>query len=347
MMDDAHRDEVGMRAAVHEAQKGIGQTSPNPAVGAVLVVNGKIVSKGHHRRAGQRHAEVECLRNFPRAVPKNATLYVTLEPCSTPGRTGACTEAIINAGVRSVVIGATDPNPRHAGRGMEILAQAGVSVRAGILAEECARLNEAFNKWILTRRPLVIAKCGMTLDGRLSRRAGERRWITSAASRRHAQALRAGVDAILIGAETLRADNPRLTVRGQRRADQPWRVVLSRSRSLPAHAYLFTDRFADRTLLYQNKNLDVVLKELGEKEIMSVLIEGGGDILGQALDQKLIDQIQFYIAPIFSGGPVVAFAGSGAASTMEAAQVQRVRYERIGQDICFTGYPTYGAAPIE
>ncbi|MEP6699315.1 MAG: bifunctional diaminohydroxyphosphoribosylaminopyrimidine deaminase/5-amino-6-(5-phosphoribosylamino)uracil reductase RibD [Verrucomicrobiota bacterium] len=341
------RDEMIMRAALREAQKGIGRTSPNPAVGAVLSVNGKIVAKGYHRGAGQPHAEVECLRAFARPAPKNAALYVTLEPCSTRGRTGACTEAIIQSGIRQVVIGATDPNPGHAGRGMKILTQAGVSIRVGILAQECTALNEAYNKWICTGHPFVIAKCGMTLDGRLARRAGEPRWITSAASRRHAQALRARVDAILIGAETLRTDNPRLTVRAQRQAKQPWRIVLSRSGSLPTSARLFTDRFADRTIVYRNKNLAVVLKELGKKEITSVLIEGGGDILGQALDQKLIDQIQLYVAPIFTGGPVVAFSGMGARSTVGAARIQRVGYQRIGQDICVTGYPTYDTAIIE
>jgi len=336
-----------MRTALCEAGKGLGRTSPNPAVGAVLVVAGKIVARGHHSGAGLPHAEIECLRRLKKSVPKSAVLYVTLEPCSTLGRTGPCTEAIIRSGVRQLIIGATDPNPQHAGRGIEILKQAGLDVRSGILADECSALNETYNKWITTKRPFVIAKCGMSLDGRLSQPAGEPRWITSAASRRHAHQLRAQVDAILIGAETLRVDNPHLTVRGVRGARQPWRVVLSRSNSLPRQAHLFTDRFAERTTVRHEKNLEAVLRDLGEKEVMSVLIEGGGEILGQALDQRLVDKVQLYMAPIFTGGPVIAFAGVGAASTGAGARLDRVRYERIGQDICVIGYPAYDAAVSE
>jgi diaminohydroxyphosphoribosylaminopyrimidine deaminase / 5-amino-6-(5-phosphoribosylamino)uracil reductase len=336
-----------MRAALREARKGLGLTSPNPAVGAVLVIGGKIVAKGHHAGAGLAHAEVECLRRFKKPVPKKAVLFVTLEPCSTLGRTGPCTEAIIRAGVRHIVIGAPDPNPQHSGSGIEILKAAGLDVRSGILAEECSALNEAYNKWIATRRPFVIAKCGMSLDGRLSRPPGETRWITNAASRRRAQQLRAQVDAILIGGRTLRADNPRLTVRGVRGAKQPWRVVLSRSGSLPRKAHLFADRFAQRTIVSHARNLDVVLRDLGGKEITSVLIEGGGEILGHALDRRLVDKLQIYVGPVFTGGPVIAFGGLGAASTLEAARLERVRYERIGPDICVIGYPTYNAVTSE
>lgn len=334
-------DAAMMRAALREARKGLGRTSPNPAVGAVLVVDRSVVSKGHHALAGTAHAEIECVHRFKKAVPKNAVLYVTLEPCSTIGRTGPCTEAIIQAGVRHVVIGALDPNPRHAGRGIDILKKAGLDVRSGVLAGECSALNETYNKWVTTRLPFVIAKCGMSLDGRLSRVPGETRWITSAASRAHAHGLRAQVDAILIGAETLRADNPRLTLRGVRGAKQPWRVVLSRSGSLPREAHLFTDRFAERTIVCHGTNLEAALRGLGEKEITSVLIEGGGEILGEALDQRLVDKVQLYLGPLFTGGPVIAFAGLGAGSTQEAPRLDRVRYQRIGQDVCVIGYPIY------
>ena len=159
-----------MRAALREAKKALGRTSPNPAVGAVLVWRNGIVAKGYHRRAGAPHAEIACLRDFGRRIPPEATLYVTLEPCSTRGRTAACASALINAGVRTVVIGTLDVNPRHCGRAIRQLQAAGVEVRTGVLDDDCRRLNEAFNKWIVTRRPFVIAKCGMSLDGRLSRR---------------------------------------------------------------------------------------------------------------------------------------------------------------------------------
>jgi diaminohydroxyphosphoribosylaminopyrimidine deaminase/5-amino-6-(5-phosphoribosylamino)uracil reductase len=269
-------------------------------------------------------------------------MYATLEPCSTTGRTGPCTNAIIESGLTKLVIGAIDPNPRHSGRGIDLLVKAGLQVRAGVLAGECSQLNECYNKWVQTGRPFVIAKCGMSLDGRLTGPPREGRWLTSAASRRHAHRLRAQVDAILVGAGTIRADNPRLTVRGVRGARQPWRIVLSRSGSLPRQAQIFTDRFAARTLVHRAIDLDVLLQELGAKEITGVLIEGGGEILGQALDQHLIDKIQLYVAPILTGGPIIAFAGAGANSTRDAARLSRVRYEKIGEDICITGYPTAG-----
>jgi diaminohydroxyphosphoribosylaminopyrimidine deaminase/5-amino-6-(5-phosphoribosylamino)uracil reductase len=336
-----------MRAALVEARRGLGLTSPNPAVGAVLVIKGKIVARGHHRRAGAPHAEVECLARFGRPVPKNAILYVTLEPCSTTGRTGPCTATIIDAGVKKLAIGTLDPNPKHAGRGIDRLQKAGIDVRVGVLSEECCELNESYNKWIQTGVPFVIAKCGMSLDGRLTAPPSESQWLTSPASRQHAQRLRAQVDAILVGAGTIRADNPRLTVRGQAGAKQAWRVVLSRSGKMPRQARIFTDRFAARTLVYGSVQLETLLRNLGAKEIVSVLIEGGGDILGQALDLRLIDKIQIYVAPILTGGPTIAFAGKGAESTSSAARLTRIRYEKIGRDLCATAYTAYDRPTFE
>src|SRR5207247_8982685 len=309
-----------MRAALAEAKKGLGRTSPNPAVGAVLVIGDRIVGRGHHREAGRAHAEVECLRNFDAPVPRHATLYVTLEPCSTEGRTGPCTNVIIRAGTKSVVVGARDVNPHHSGRGIIQLRKAGIKVQEGVLADECTQLNETFNKWILTGLPFVIAKCGMSLDGRLTRPDGEPRRITGRDARHDAHRLRARVDAVLVGAETVRADNPRLTIRGVRGARQPWRVVLTRSARMPRRAHLFSDRFAGRTLIYRRKPLAAVLKDLGKRGITSVLIEGGGEVLGQALDSRLIDKLQIYLGPIVTGGPGIAFSGQGAAKTAKALQ---------------------------
>ncbi len=328
-----------MRAALAEAKRALGRTSPNPAVGAVLVIDNHIVSRGHHREAGRAHAEIECLRNFGAPIPARATLYVTLEPCSTAGRTAPCTNAIIKAGLEELVIGATDLNPRHSGRGIAELRSAGVRVRDGILAEECTRLNEAFNKWIVTGQPFVIAKCGMSLDGRLTRPPGESRWITGRDARRDAHQLRARVDAVLVGAETVRADNPRLTVRGVRRARQPWRVVLTRSGQLPRHAHVLSDKFAVRTLIYKQKSLASVLKHLGKHGITSVLIEGGGEVLGEALDKRLIDKVQIYLGPMLTGGPVLAFRGEGAEQTADALRLREIEYKQIGQTISISGHP--------
>jgi diaminohydroxyphosphoribosylaminopyrimidine deaminase/5-amino-6-(5-phosphoribosylamino)uracil reductase len=335
------RDERFMRAALREAYKGRGRTSPNPAVGAVLVSKGRIIARGHHRKAGGPHAEVECLGQAGRALPVNATLYLTLEPCSTVGRTGPCTEEIIQSGIKRVVIGAIDVNPRHRGRGITLLQEAGLQVQVGVLADECSALNEAFNKWIVSRRPFVIAKCGMSLDGRLTRPPREPQWITGALARRHAHALRAHVDAILVGAETVRADNPRLTVRHVRGAKQPWRVILTRSGNLPRRSRLFRDRFSKRTLVYRRKSLDAVLKDLGNKNVVSVLIEGGGEILSQALDAALIDKLHLYLGPILTGGPTVAFAGKGSSATQTAARLEGIIYSRLGHNVCLSGYPKF------
>jgi len=237
------------------------------------------------------------------------------------------------------VIGAIDVNPRHSGKGIVQLQNAGVSVRDGVLADDCAQINEAFNKWIVTGRPFVIAKCGMSLDGRLTRPAGESGWITGTFARRHAHRLRAQVDAILVGAETVRSDNPRLTVRGVRGARQPWRVVLTASGRLPRRAYLFSDEFSSRTLIYQREPLAAVFADLGKRGITSVLIEGGGNVLGQTVDARLIDKLQLYLGPMITGGPVIAFPGRGAETAGDALRLQRISYRRIGQSVCITAYP--------
>ncbi|MEO7166226.1 MAG: bifunctional diaminohydroxyphosphoribosylaminopyrimidine deaminase/5-amino-6-(5-phosphoribosylamino)uracil reductase RibD [Spartobacteria bacterium] len=340
-------DETFMWAALAEARRGLGKVSPNPAVGAVLVRGNKIISSGYHRASGLPHAEIECLAAGAGGSLRAATLFVTLEPCSTTGRTPPCCDSIVHAGVGRVVIGATDPNPAHRGRGIEQLRAAGIEVTTGVLAAECSRLNEAFNKWIVTRQPFIIAKCGMSLDGRLTRSPNEERWLTSPAARRVAMQLRAQVDAILIGAETLRVDNPRLTTRGIRGARQPWRVILSRSGKLPRGAHVFTDRQAERTLVYRGKSLRAVLADLGRREITSVLIEGGGRILGQAFDARLVDKIHFFLAPLFTGGPVLAVGGRGVASTGAGAKILEARYEKIGRDLSVSGYPNWSENSVE
>jgi diaminohydroxyphosphoribosylaminopyrimidine deaminase / 5-amino-6-(5-phosphoribosylamino)uracil reductase len=330
-----------MRAALREALKGRGHTSPNPAVGAVLARRRKIIARGYHKRVGAPHAEIECLNSHHGRIPEDAALYVTLEPCSTVGRTPACTEALITSGVRKVVVGAMDPNPQHQGRGIETLRAAGLSVQVGILAEECTALNEGYNHWIQTKRPFVIAKCAMGLDGRLTLPCADEKWITGAKARRHANEFRAQVDAILVGAETVRTDNPLLTARHSHRARQPWRVVLSRSGRLPERAHLFTDRFAERTLVFRERTLRDVLRSLGEREITTVLIEGGGDVLGQALDQKLIQRVHIYFAPLLSGGPVVAFSGTGVSRTSEGVCLGDLHYERLGPDAFLSAKTKY------
>jgi diaminohydroxyphosphoribosylaminopyrimidine deaminase/5-amino-6-(5-phosphoribosylamino)uracil reductase len=330
-------DEKHMRTALREAARGLGHTSPNPAVGAVIVRGGKVLARGYHRRAGWPHAEIEALRALKDpALARGATIYVTLEPCSTHGRTPPCVEAIMGAGFARVVIGAVDPNPAHAGRGIELLRAAGVKVTAGILEEQCREMNAGFNQWIVTGRPLVIAKAGLSLDGRLTRPPGEGQWLTSAAARADAMRLRARMDAILVGGETVRVDNPKLTVRGIKGAQQPWRVVVTRSGKLPTGAHLFTDAHRERTLVFRGKSLRAVLRDLGKRGVTSVMIEGGGAILGEAFDRGLVDRVQLYMAPVLCGGPVV-IGGRGVGATAEAPLLRNVAYEKVGRDLRMTG----------
>jgi diaminohydroxyphosphoribosylaminopyrimidine deaminase/5-amino-6-(5-phosphoribosylamino)uracil reductase len=338
-------DEKFMSAALLEARRGLGQTSPNPAVGAVIVRAGRMIARGFHHRAGLPHAEIEAIQALKKPeLASGATLYVTLEPCSTHGRTPSCVEAILRAGFARVVIGAIDPNPAHAGRGGALLQAAGVAVATDVLEAECRELNHAFNHWIVTKMPLVMAKAGMSLDGRLTRPPGEGQWLTSPAARADAQQLRAQVDAILIGAETLRVDNPRLTVRGVKGARQPWRVILTRSGRLPKDAHVFTDEQRARTLVYRGQSLRAVLRDLGKKEITSVLIEGGGQVLGEAFDERLVQRVQLYVAPMLCGGPTVVIGGRGAGSTAESVIIRHPRYEKVGGDLRLTGEVEYLAS---
>ncbi|MDD5198649.1 MAG: bifunctional diaminohydroxyphosphoribosylaminopyrimidine deaminase/5-amino-6-(5-phosphoribosylamino)uracil reductase RibD [Terrimicrobiaceae bacterium] len=326
-----------MCAALDEARKAAGRTSPNPAVGAVIVKGRRILARGFHRAAGRPHAEIEAIRALPQpGDAAGATLYVTLEPCSTHGRTPPCTDEIVRLGFARVVYGATDPNPAHSGRAEIILRSAGIEVKPGMLGKECAELNAAWNHWIATGRPYVIAKCGMSLDGRISSHP-ESRWITSPESRVDAMRLRAGVDAILVGGGTVRADNPKLTVRGIAGARQPWRVVVTRSGRLPATSHLLTDRYRDRTLVFQDQSLADVLIALGGLKITSVLIEGGGRILGEAFDHRLVDEAVIYVAPQLIGGPVAAVGGIGVACNEDGLQLRNARYDRIGDDVCIRG----------
>ena len=327
-------DEGFMREALLEAQRGVGRTHPNPAVGAVIVSDGRVVSRGWHRGAGHSHAEIDALRKAKRAA--GATLYVTLEPCSTQGRTPPCTESIVQAGLARVVYGATDPNPKHAGRAKKILSRAGIEVCSGVLASRCAALNTAWNKWIATGMPFVTAKAAITLDGRINS-PPERRWITSEASRRDAMKLRSRVQAILVGGETIRADDPQLTVRGIRIPLQPLRVVWTRSGRLPKTARIFTDAHRARTVVFSNVSLRSVLRELGGRGIASVLVEGGARVLGEAFDRSLVDEVYFYLAPMLVGGPVPAVGGRGAADVEHAIRLEKPSFRRIGPDVRLTG----------
>jgi diaminohydroxyphosphoribosylaminopyrimidine deaminase/5-amino-6-(5-phosphoribosylamino)uracil reductase len=335
----ASLDERYMGLALRQARKGLGRTSPNPAVGTVLVRDGAILSTGWHQRAGGPHAEIEALSALPNPESAaGATLYVTLEPCSTTGRTPPCTEAIIRAKIGRVVIGAIDPNPRHQGRGLEQLRVAGIAVTTGVLETESVLLNVGFNKWITTGMPWVIAKVAQSLDGRITRPANETQQLSNSRSVGLVQSLRATVDAVLVGAETVRRDNPRLTVRTGARETQPWRIVMTRSGNLPGDAILLTDEYRDRTLVYRGTGWFDVLKGLGAKGVTRLLVEGGGDILGQLNDLRLLDELWCFVTPMLTAGNKLSFAGAGVENMADASRLHGIRYKRIGNDVLVTGY---------
>lgn len=343
-LTSTEHDITFMHLAIAEAAKADGKTSPNPCVGAVIVRNGVILARGYHEAAGLPHAEIEALRHLSSPIQaRGATLYVTLEPCSTTGKTPPCTEAIIAAGFARVVYGATDPNPHHAGRAAQLLATGGIEVTTGVLEKKCAALNKYWNHRMKTGFPWVIAKCGMSLDGRLSSFPG-RRWITSTASRNDAMRLRSNVEAILVGGATIREDNPALTVRGpslKKITQQPWRVVWTESGNIPKDARILNDEHHARTLIFRGLPLDAVLQELGGRGISSVLIEGGGETLSQAFESKLIDEVRFYVAPQLLGGPIGICKERASIEkktpTTQLQQFKKISYRKLGNDLLISG----------
>ena len=294
-----------LRRALELAQRGAGLTLPNPCVGAVLVRGNKIIGEGFHQRAGGPHAEVLAVADAKkrRHTVAGATLYVTLEPCSTHGRTPPCTDLILREKIARVVFAATDPNPAHAGAAARLLRAHNVKVSSGLLANEAAAINRDFNWWMTRRRPWVVAKIALSLDGRIVAPPSDNRWLTSPAARKVAHELRWKSDAILIGAETARTDNPHLTVRlpGHRGKLQPWRVVVTRSGNLSRKLHLFSDRHRDRTLVFQKQSLTEIMATLGALEVSHVLIEGGGKILTEAFRAELVNEVAFFIAPAVMG----------------------------------------------
>jgi len=339
-------DDRWMHLALDEAQRGVGLTSPNPPVGAVIVAQERVIGRGFHLKAGGPHAEVEAIEyarlNHPKLF-KGATLYVTLEPCSTHGRTPPCTEAIKKAGITRVVYAARDPNPGHSGKADEILRSAGIQVTSGVLEKQAAQIIRPFSKWITTGLPYVIAKAGQSLDGRITRPAGESQWITSDSARAHGRRLRLRADAILVGAETVRQDNPQLTLRdgsGTIDKPQPWRVILTRSGNIPAHCHLLTDEFRDRTVILQRLDLEDALLTLGKQGVLTVLIEGGGIVLGQAFHQQLVDEVFWYIAPRFCGDGRPSLAGYPLSPSVE---LQNVTVRPMGDNVLMHGFPAWPA----
>ncbi len=347
-----------MSLALALARRGEGKTRPNPPVGAVVVKAGRAVGRGYHRKAGGPHAEVWALREAG-ARAKGATLYVTLEPCSTWGRTPPCTDAILKAGIVRVVVATGDPNPRHKGRGLKLLRAAGVAVRSGVLEADALRLIRPFAAWMCRGRPWVTLKLATTLDGRIADVEGQSRWITGPAARRRVQALRRTSDAIVVGVGTALADDPSLLPRpaGGRR---PWRVIVDSAGRLPLTARVLTDAARGQTLMavtrrctaaraaaYEKAGAQVVrlplagrhvsapalLRALHRRNVMRVLCEGGGDLAAGWLAAKVVDELVWFVAPkILGGNAVNAIRGAGWPLT-RAPHFAVETVERAGDDV--------------
>ena len=359
-----------MRLALRLARRAYGQTSPNPLVGAVLIHGGRIIGQGWHHRAGQPHAEVEALRDAGRrgCSPRGATLFVTLEPCSTFGRTPPCTDAIVAAGIRKVVVAATDPNPRHAGLGLGLLRSQGIEVTSGLLAADSARMNEPFDHWIVHRTPFVTVKAAMTLDGKIATADGRSKWITGERSRAHGQRLRQGSDAILVGIGTVLADDPSLTVRSGpgSKGQGPGlrRLVLDTRARTPLTARLVRDEAAGSTTIFVGRraakkrvsalservrvvvapekdghiDLGWLLPVLGLEGVTSLLVEGGGEVNAAFLLGGFAHRVAFFYAPMVLGGSDAfrGVAGEGARSLVEALSMVAPEWRRFGPDLFMT-----------
>lgn len=337
----------------------------------MLVKGGKIIGRGWHRKAGGPHAEIEALRDAQKhgSSPRGATLYVTLEPCCTHGRTPPCTEAIINAGIKHVVVAATDPNPKHAGKGFKILRRAGIKVTSEILAAEATRLNEVFNHWIVQHTPLVTVKAAMTLDGKIATARGESKWITGEPARAVGMKLRYGSDAILVGVNTILTDDPSLTVR-TKTPKLIRRIVLDSLARTPLTAKVVNDEHAALTTIMVGKHapksrvaalakkvnimvaplaksaagqrpaiqLAWLLKKLGAENVTSLLVEGGGEVNASFLLGGLARRVAFFYAPKILGGRDArkGVAGEGAKSLREVVTLSEVEWQKVGDDLLLT-----------
>ena len=362
-----------MRRALELARQGWGTTHPNPMVGAVIVEQGEIVAEGFHAKAGEPHAEIMALHHLARLPRPGAILYVTLEPCSTEGRTGACTTAIIAAGLSQVVAGATDPNPIHAGHGFEVLRAAGVQVITDVLAEDCADLNLIFNHWIVNQTPLIAAKAAVTLDGKIATRTNDSQWITGELARDDVHRWRRLFPSIAVGAGTVMSDNPSLTSRTGEEIWCPVRFVFDGllrtvvDKSLPK---VYTDEHKDRTIVVTTPHgglgyvrklqalgvqvwninsptmrapLPEFLRRCVEAGITGVYIEGGAQMISELIQSRQLDYLFVYRAPILLGDDKAktVFKGLRTEKLVNAVQLEGVRHTSFGPDQLMRGRVAY------
>jgi diaminohydroxyphosphoribosylaminopyrimidine deaminase / 5-amino-6-(5-phosphoribosylamino)uracil reductase len=349
-----------MQRCLALARKGQGQTAPNPMVGAVVVQNGEVVGEGWHPGAGQPHAEVFALRAAG-ARSQGATIYVSLEPCNHYGRTPPCTEAVIAAGIKKVVVGMVDPNPLVAGGGIERLQSAGIEVVTGVETAACEELNEGFIQRMRYQRPLGILKYAMTIDGKIATQTGHSAWVSSPESRHYVHQLRSTCDAIITGGNTVRCDNPLLTSH-QAGHHNPLRIVLSRQLDLPAAAHLWDTKVAPTMVIttpsanpplqkiLQQQGVEIitleqldpalVMKYLFDRGFLSVLWECGGTLAAEAIRQGAIQKVLTFIAPKIVGGQAAAspVGNLDILNMTNALALERVTWQQIGVDMLMQGY---------
>lgn len=360
-------DQHYMTIALELAASAKGKTNPNPLVGAVIVKDGAIVGTGLHRKAGEPHAEVHAFRMAGEHA-KDATLYVTLEPCSHFGKTPPCANLVKESGVKRVVVAMEDPNPEVAGRGISLLRKAGIEVEVGVLEQEALRLNERFIHNMLKKRPFIISKFAMTLDGKIATASGHSQWITGENARADVHELRDEVDAILVGVATVVKDNPALTTRlKDRQGKNPIRIVLDRALRTPLNAQVVNIEQA-RTIIVTAEgneklavkygavefiyvsvvdgklNINEALNKIYELGITDILVEGGGMVNASFLRAALIDKFFVYIAPKILGGAhsITPFTGEDVETVNEAMQLSFENVEKIGEDLRITAYPKKG-----
>lgn len=361
-----------MKQALELAARGRGYTSPNPMVGAVVVQDETIVGRGYHQAAGKPHAEVNAIDDAG-ALARNATLYVTLEPCNHFGKTPPCTQKILKAGIKTVVVAMADPNPGVTGGGMQYLRQQGLNVESGVCEAEARQLNEAFVKYVLTKKPFVILKCAATLDGQIATRTGDSRWVTGALARRQVHAVRHGVDAIMVGIGTVRQDDPSLTTRlEQGQGSDPMRIILDTRLSISTRARLFHQASDAETYVVSGEtssgaglqeqkaaiektgarvmtvplngdgliDLEVLMTQLGALGVNSLLIEGGARVIGASLSAGIVDKIMFFYAPKIMGGNdgVPICRGKGPELMQDCVTLKDTRVQQFGEDVLVEGY---------
>lgn len=360
-------DKSFMEMALDLAEKGRGFTSPNPMVGAVVVKDGIVVGSGYHEAVGKAHAEVNAIKAAGNSA-KGATLYVTLEPCNHHGRTPPCTERIKAAGISKVVVAMKDPNPDVKGGGIDYLKKQGIDITSGLYEDRAKRLNEAFIKYVQTKRPFVIIKCAATLDGRIATRTGDSRWVSGEESRIFVHRLRHAVDAIMVGIDTVKKDNPRLTTRleGMKRSD-PIRIILDTHLSISEDArilHLDSDsdtiiatgasaskdrkagiekkgvRILESSVKDELIDLDILIESLGGLGIASLLIEGGSRVIASSLAARIVDKVIFFYAPRILGGDdgVPICSGAGPELMSESITVKDINVRRFGDDVMIEGY---------